>query len=179
MLPPGHIAGGYLVSVALLKYTHNNFTAYQIKELLLIGTFFGFAPDIDFFFSFYRARGLVVSSPKDNHRKFYSHAPILWFLAGAIIFLAASNPFYRYVGLLVWLGSWSHFFLDSIEYGIMWLWPLNSRIYAFKDAGREFEIVQKDFSGFWISFVKRYAKKVSFYLEMLVIVIALITFIKR
>jgi membrane-bound metal-dependent hydrolase YbcI (DUF457 family) len=92
----------------------------------------------------------------------------------------APNVYWHYVGLLLWLGSWSHFILDSIQYGIMWLWPFSNRTYAFKD--REVDYVNntgKDsFISYWWSFVKAYSQTLSCYLELLIIITAIIIYFK-
>ncbi len=178
MLPPGHISAGFLTAQALLKIIHPNLTSIELNQLLWWGMFFGFAPDLDTFVAFAKARAFIFLNKKDtNHRKFYSHAPVLWLIAGIGIMLLAPTLYWKIVGLLLWLGSWSHFFLDSIQYGIMWLWPLSDKIYAFKDREIEMEIKDPTFFGYWWTFVKKYSKMLSFYLELIIIISAVIIYI--
>ena len=178
MLPPGHIAAGYLTTYALLKVTHQNFSPEQTTQLLWWGALFGFLPDIDSFVAFAREKAFMVKNQKNNHRKQFTHAPLLWFIFGMIVVLLAPNSYWRYVGLLLWLASWSHFLLDSIQYGIMWLWPFSNRIFALRDRERDFQIQDNSFFGYWSTFVKAYANTVSFYLEVLIILIALVIYFK-
>ncbi len=181
MLPPGHIAAGYLTTYALLKLTHPLLSFEQSQLLLSLGAFFAFAPDLDTFMAFAKAKSFVLIGSKYSHRKFFSHAPLVWLMFGVTIILLTKSTFGTYLGLTVWLGSWSHFVLDSLQHGIMWLWPFNRKLFALKD--REFsikELVKKtSFFGYWTAFLKLYATelKFSFYLEVLIIISALIVLI--
>src|SRR5258707_1017416 len=128
MLPPGHIAAGYLTAKVLLHFSHEGLTQVQQTRLVWWAIFFGFAPDLDMFLSFFKEKALVVKNVnKNNHRRFYSHAPVLWLITGLMIYIFASTPYFKIFGLLLWLGAWSHFILDSIDYGIMWLWPFSKQ----------------------------------------------------
>jgi hypothetical protein len=49
MLPPGHIAAGYLTALAAIKIFKPDFDQQQINQLLVLGMFWGFAPDLDVF----------------------------------------------------------------------------------------------------------------------------------
>jgi hypothetical protein len=180
MLPPGHIAAGYLTAEALLHFTHPNLTAHQQNGLLLWGMLFGFIPDIDTFIAFARERAWFVKNQDNNHRKFITHAPIIWLAMGLIVMAVAPNEYWKYVGLLLWLGSWSHFLLDSIQYGIMWLWPFSNRIYAFKDREKDYvnNAGKDSFISYWWSFVKAYSQTLSCYLELLIIIVAIIIYFK-
>jgi len=176
MLPPGHIAGGYLAATALLKLTHSHFTLEQIHSLLALGAFFGFAPDLDYFYAFAKIGRFTNPNHKVNHRHFFTHAPLVWLAVGLSIYFIAADPFIKYIGLVVWLGSWSHFVLDSIEFGVQWLWPFTPRLFGLKDVGQAEKIPDKEFMGFWTKFVKYYFTRVSFYLEIIVIIIGILTF---
>jgi len=175
MLPPGHIAAGYLTAKALLKIIHPQITAAQQNHLLAWGMFFGFAPDLDTFYTFFKVKAFTGSTQeKNNHRHFLSHAPVLWLIAGLLIYFLAPSEYIKLIGLLVWLGSWSHFLLDSIEYGIMWLWPFSKKQYALKRIN--IVVGRKQFWGYWIDFLKVYTTRYSFYLEIIVILTAIIVY---
>jgi len=181
MLPPGHIAAGYLTAKALLHFTHSSLPTVQQNQLLLWGMLFGFIPDIDTFIAFAREKAWFVKNQDNNHRKFITHAPVIWLAMGLIVVAVAPNVYWKDVGLLLWLGSWSHFILDSIQYGIMWLWPFSNRIYAFKDRETQYikvDTLKNSFFGFWFGFVKSYSKSLTFYLEILIIISAVIIYIK-
>lgn len=179
MLPTGHIAAGYLTAYELLQHTHFQFTPQQKNQLLLWGMFFGFAPDIDVFYVFLKTKSLLVSGDTDVvHRKFFWHAPIVWLSAGLLIYFIAPSGYTKFLGLLLWLCSWSHFLLDSIEYGIMWLWPFNHKVYALKNRESRFVITEKNWIKHSWQFLKLYSRRISFYLEMIVILTALIIYFK-
>ena len=176
MLPPGHIAAGFLAAKVLLHYSHQNFTSHQITQLLWWGAFFGFSPDLDVFYFFIRNKTLLVAgkeSSNDSHRSYISHAPILWLVAGLLIYFLAATPYVKFIGLLLWLGSWSHFLLDSIEYGIMWLWPLSNRIYALKNREVKAVVEEKGFVAHIWGFLKLYSVRVTFYVEILILGLAI------
>lgn len=171
MLPPGHIAGGFLAAEALIKIAKPNLPLAQLHQLLYWGMFFGFAPDLDMFWEFLQEKAFIIKDLKNhNHRKLLSHAPLLWLIAGLLIYFFATNEYIKCVGLLVWLGSWSHFILDSIEYGIMWLWPFSKKIYAFKDPELVLPNTETGFFKYWWTSVKLYTKFISFYLEIVVLI---------
>lgn len=180
MLPPGHVAAGFVTAEALLKATHANFTPVQTLQLLWWGAFFGFAPDLDSFVAFAIVKGWWYKPGTDStiHRSLYSHIPIFWLVAGIIAFLAAPDVYWKYVAALLVLGSWSHFLLDSIDYGIMWLWPFNKEHWALRNRGIKKQIQAQGFFSYWFTLVKFYCRSWTFYCEIVIIVIALIIFVK-
>jgi len=178
MLPPGHLAGGFLTAEALLKITRPDLSSVQISQLLCWGLFFSFAPDLDTFFGFIREQAWFVKDQRNNHRKFISHAPLLWLTVGLLIYISSLDVYWKLVGLLLWLCSWSHFLLDSIEYGIMWLWPFSKKIYALKNPERDFNNPETSFWKYWWHFVKAYARTLTFYCEIGIILTALIIYFK-
>jgi membrane-bound metal-dependent hydrolase YbcI (DUF457 family) len=175
MLPPGHIAAGFLTAKALLHFSHGYLSASQQTHLLWWGMFFSFAPDLDNFVAFAKIHSWWYKPGMDNtiHRRFYSHLPILWLIAGLLIYFFSQSPYFKMFGLLLWLCSWSHFVLDSIEYGIMWLWPLNKEKWALKDRGVEKNISGKGFFSYWINYLKFYATRWTFYTEIIILMLAL------
>jgi len=181
MLPTGHVAAGFLTAYAVIKIAKPDLDPGQINQLLLVGTFFGFAPDLDEFWFFLKNRNWLVAPVKviKYHRHFWSHAPVVWLLAGMLVIVIAQNIWWQLVGLILWLAAWSHFVLDSIEYGIMWLWPASGKLYALKGAGRKpFITEEKNFFKHSFLFLKFYTTRVSFYLEVLIIILFLIVFFK-
>ena len=99
MLPPGHIAAGFLTAEVLLKFVHPNLTPAEYNQLIWWGMFFSFAPDLDSFVSFAREKAFIILDPeKNNHRKYLSHAPILWAVAGLLIYFLAPSTYIKYIG---------------------------------------------------------------------------------
>jgi membrane-bound metal-dependent hydrolase YbcI (DUF457 family) len=94
-------------------------------------------------------------------------------LAGLGIYFFSRSPYFKIFGLILWLCSWSHFVLDSIEYGIMWLWPFNKQKWALKDRGVEKDIAGKGFFSYWANYLKFYATRWTFYAEIIIIISAL------
>ncbi len=183
MLPLGHIAAGYLVSHTLLATTHPPLTLSDQQYLIWWGVFFGFAPDLDTFFIFKRTKRFIGSDEID-HRKFYSHAPVIWLIAGLAVFLIAvlvGSLFFKYLGILIWLCSWTHFVLDSIQQGIMWLWPWRKSKFALGKKDIKEGIISQKFLAYWINFLKFYITKMklSFYLELLTVTIGFLVLINK
>jgi LexA-binding, inner membrane-associated putative hydrolase len=176
VLPPGHLAGGYLAAYGLLKLAHPALDPSQTNTLLFLGALFGFAPDLDTFIAFVRSKAWVIEKGGVNHRTFVTHAPLLWLAIGLAIFLLGHDPFTKMVGMVIWLGSWSHFALDSLQYGIMWLWPFSNEVYALADREIRTNIPDHSFWGYWTKFLLWYAHRLSFYLEILVVLSALFIF---
>ena len=179
MLPFGHIAVGYLATQVLLRLTGANFSAHETSQLLLIGTTIGFIPDLDMFYTFAKVKKFFITDiDKDDHRKYLSHIPLVWLALGFIIYFFGTNPFTKYVGLLLWLCSWSHFIFDSLGHGIMWLWPFSTRLIALDNRKFEEDKYPRNFFGYWLSFIDEYITKASmiFALEILFVLTALATF---
>src|SRR5687767_1259299 len=180
MLPPGHIAAGYLAATALLQIAQPDFNPHQINLLVGLGAFFGFAPDLDVFVAFARAKRFTVPDQSHNHRYFWSHSPLPWLIPSLAIYFLAADPFLKYAGLMIWAGSWSHFVLDSGSFGIMWLWPLSKKHFALGQP--EYDLMGTDgsakFFSYWIIFLRNWFKvyKLSLSLELNLIVAALIVF---
>jgi hypothetical protein len=178
MLPPGHIAAGYLTSKVVISSLHYSLTSHQVKVLALLGTFIAFAPDLDFFYAFAKSKSFTIENDVVIHRKFLSHVPLVWLLAGLAVFFLAASPFYKALGLLIWLCSWSHFILDS-EWGIMWLWPFKKRFYPFSEEYYQEKYAfdnnpkEKTFFKYWWALVKSYYMSKSGILEIITILIAL------
>jgi membrane-bound metal-dependent hydrolase YbcI (DUF457 family) len=175
MLPTGHIAGGYLTGYALLKIAKPSLSPQELNQLLYWAMFFAFSPDIDVFWFFFKKKALLVSPPTDkNHRQFISHTPLPWLVAGLLIYFFAPFVYIKYIGLLFWLGSWSHLLLDSIDYGIMWLWPFSNKVYGLTNGEKRFVIEEKGFFAHNIKFLKLYSRQLTFYCEIVIILIAIL-----
>jgi membrane-bound metal-dependent hydrolase YbcI (DUF457 family) len=132
MLTPGHIAAGYLISFLFLKATHAESVlgSDATNTLLLVGTLMGTAPDIDFLPFFLKHRSLKLQQ-KDSHRDYVTHTPFLWLCVAILVYIFfGMTAFSAYLGFIVWLGTWSHFLADSIEYGISWLRPFSQKRFA-------------------------------------------------
>ena len=174
MILPGHLAAGYITTRILLAVKHAGFDPAQTNALLLFGTFAGDFPDIDIAYHMLKYK-TISSSNLSIHRTYFTHAPIIWLVLGLIIFFANSSPFYQAIGLLIWLGPWSHFLGDSIEEGVMWLWPLSTRRFAVSSR-KESPITQPN--SFWSHLFKTYGRKATCYVEIVLVVIAILLFFR-
>lgn len=170
MLPPGHLAGGFLAGkLASIWVPELNQPTY-----LILTTLFGAFPDLDFFLVFYK-KGKFIADDKINHHDFPSHAPLLYvaiFVIWIVLF-----PHTKLIAIAFILGTLSHFVLDTITTeGIWWLYPFSKKKFSLI---RDPKISQHDdkFLDFWIYFVKQYSKLPSFKLEAATVVIAILTFI--
>ena|SRR6185503_15460309 len=176
MLPPGHFAAGYLTAKAVLHFSHQAFTSSQQSSLILWGTIFGAIPDVDMAYSFFRERGYaLIGDEKPNHRRYITHAPVLWFILSLGIYFLSADVYHKYIGLMLLFGTLSHFILDSFDYGIMWLWPLNKKVFSFRNTGKDLTVVHE--SGnivvYFCRFLNQYRRWLTFYLEVLIIISAL------
>ena len=136
MIFPGHIAAGFLTTYSVVSFfpgLHAPVGGTELAALFAAGTLLGDAPDIDVLFYFLKKK---TTSPDklSAHRTYITHAPVVWLLLGLSIFFLSSafglGSFWCILGLLVWLCPWSHFLCDSIDYGVMWLWPISKKQFA-------------------------------------------------
>jgi membrane-bound metal-dependent hydrolase YbcI (DUF457 family) len=179
MLPPGHVAASFLSSYAFLKIAYPGLEPSQTDFLLALGAFFGFAPDLDMFFAFAKEKAFVIrDEEKNSHRKFYTHIPFLWLILALAVYCFSKTEIEKLTGAMIFIGSFSHFLIDSVEHGIMWLWPFSKKVFALKDAGRHYKIEEKNFVAHWLKMLKIYSRSISFYLEIVIIIFALITLFK-
>ncbi len=177
MLPPGHIAAGALLGYGV-SFLFPNLSPEIRNQLPLLGAFWGFVPDLDEFWIFLKNKNfLVVNNPQRNHRKYFSHAPFLWVYVAVLVFLSFPTENGKIQAMMILGGSWTHFFLDSFDYGIMWLWPFSEKLYSFRTPGREFVITEKKFLRHTGEFLKLYSKTFTFYMEIFILFIALIIYI--
>lgn len=174
MLPPGHVAAGYLTALLAVKVFKPEISSDQLNCVYWWGMFWAFSPDLDAFWAFFRSKSLKLGP---EHRQFYSHRPLIWMFVGILLYLFVENSFWKFNIILLIFGSLSHFILDSIEYGVPWLWPINSKLFALINPGKtRFVNKEKSFIGYWLSFVKYYTTRPTFYLEIIIIILALVVF---
>ena len=134
MVLPGHLAGGYLAARGLLAVFHPALPPIEIDSLLIIGTLAGELPDINLIRLYFNYK-LERPNRVNNHRVYVTHAPLFWLVISLLIVAGgylAGSLFTEWIGWLVLAGSWSHLLLDSIEDGVMWLWPYSKKCFAMK-----------------------------------------------
>ena len=179
MLPFGHLAAGYLVSDAILAAAKPALAPPQLRSLLLWGVFFSFAPDLDFFYAFAKKRSLTITGTDVNHRDYWTHRPMLWLGASLLFAAFAASPYWRWFGVMMLAGSWSHFLLDSIRTGVRWLWPFSRRFFALQAPGAIEANPVKGFFRHWLNMIRMYKEKapLAFYLEIALVAAAIIKYL--
>jgi hypothetical protein len=180
MLPTGHFAAGYLTTRLTIASLIATFPQGSEPKFWAIGLIASVLPDLDEFIVFYKVKRFTGDN-KVVHRKFISHAPLLHLAIGSVALLVSTvlgSQDWQLYSILYVVGTWTHFVFDSFGYGILWLWPFTNRLYSVRARERNFEISEKRFLQHWLQFLKKYSQDLVFYLEILVIVIALITFFK-
>lgn len=176
MLPPGHIAAGYLLVKSIITANQPLLNADEQVWLAILGGFFGFAPDLDMFYGFIKERGFYQTGIKFNHREFITHTPIIWLGLSIIIALVGHTLFWYYAALAILIGSFSHLILDSTFFGIRWLYPFSNKFYALKQSGKMEPNLVKDFFNHWFNLVKMYyhTAPVTFLVEIMLVLTTLI-----
>jgi membrane-bound metal-dependent hydrolase YbcI (DUF457 family) len=174
MLPTGHIAGGYLLTKGVLQKFFAKLNDQEIERLSYWGAFFGFLPDIDTFYSFYRSGGLTVDHAVTNHRMYFTHTPFFWVIPALLIITLAKKPYQKAFGVALWIGTWSHLLLDSIEYGLRWLWPFSNERFAIIQTIPAESSKINNFFEYWFGFLGMYRHSITFYLEIVIIIAALV-----
>lgn len=180
MLPPGHAAAGFLLAHAAIQLSGVQYSQTYTNDLLLLGAFSGFAPDLDMFWAFAKAKGFSFGKKDVNHRGSVLHTPLFWIGLGLFVGLAAPGTFGILAGFIIAIGALSHLFLDSFKMGIRWLWPFSNKYYAFLYAGEHEHYQSKTpgFFNFWIGFLKTYATekayRPTFILEIIILASAVI-----
>ena len=182
MVLPGHIAGGYLATTLLLTLSHGTLTPDDMRAVLILGTLSGELPDIDLVF-FYITQRFSTTHSKNNHRDYITHLPIVWLGISSLIMLggyASGSAFLEYSGAALLCGSWSHFILDSIEFGIMWLWPYSRQRHALMHSIDPGITRYKNGTPFyyWEFVTRHYFKRTTFFVELIISIVALLVYMR-
>jgi hypothetical protein len=170
MLPPGHVAGGYLTA----KLVSLIFPVFVNPLFFILTSIFALIPDLDMFIAFYKNKRLTIKENEVSHRKFITHAPLLYL--GIYLLWIFLFPDFNLAAHAFILGTWSHFILDSFssrEYGIKWLYPFFHKPYSF-NLDTDIVINESDFLKYWFKFFIAYTKLFSFKLEIVLILIAIV-----
>jgi hypothetical protein len=178
MVLPGHLAAGYLITKGLLDLAPGVFSPTQTTVLLIIGTLFGDGPDIDLIWFYFANK--YWHKDKKSHRDYFTHKPIVWLSLSIAVFLvglAVSSTIVQFLALVILASSCGHFIIDTIEGGVRWLWPFSSKkfeLIKIVDADPLPGMIRGTFPHYLYVLRFVYIKRVSFYLEILVTLIALV-----
>lgn len=121
MLPPTHLATGFLISQAAEPYLKKN-TKNPILWQRMIW-FFSVFPDIDLLWAW------------ENHRFSLLHFPLFWTVLCLVLAIwgrQTKTKTLQFFALAMFLGTISHLILDSIGVfeGIYWLYPFGVTKYS-------------------------------------------------
>jgi membrane-bound metal-dependent hydrolase YbcI (DUF457 family) len=170
MLPPGHLAGGFLAG----KLASLWIPQLNQSEYLVMATLFGILPDLDFFLVFYK-KGKFIADDKIDHHDFPSHAPLLYIAVFVLWILLFPNSEFAAVAFI--LGTLSHFVIDTFTTeGILWLYPFSGKKFRLNHDPK-IPHPNLQFIAFWKDFLKQYIKLNSFKLEAAITIVAILTLI--
>jgi len=185
MVLPGHLAGGYIVTTAILKFIPGteNFSNNEILLLYIIGILSGEIPDIDLLFFYFSKK--INNSKKATHREFYTHLPLFWLIISALIIIFGyilDSSFVILIAIILLGGTFSHLVFDSIEYGIRWLGPFSKKHFSLLKVKENFINDKKNVSVgsipyYWNYIKNSYIKSKTIYFEIIVVIIAIIIYI--
>lgn len=124
----GHIPVGYFVTRHLLKKMR-----LPISKLWLgLGIVAAVFPDLDYIYWFFS------NSQSDTHRGYITSYP-LFYLAilsfTLIIYGCYRRTWLKFGMIIVSINILSHFILDTVFYGIKWLYPLSDRYFGLYNVG--------------------------------------------
>lgn len=180
MVLPGHLGGGFLIAKAILSFFHSTLSNTQSGVLIVIGTLAGELPDIDLIRYYFEQK---KKHPQiEHHRLYITHAPLFWLFVCIVISCIGyllSSIFIIALGLLILFGTWAHFLLDSIDFGVMWLWPFSDKFYAIikKNTERENHTKKMGTIETWFTFITgAYLQTWSFWIEIFVTVLAVFVY---
>jgi|SRR5581483_6112124 len=177
MVAPGHFAGGYLLTKTVLYAWHLSLTPHQYDVAMAVGLICSNAPDLDLFY-FFKKRNSALLAEDESHRDLASHAPIIWLIIGALVYLSSSTDYGRAIAVALVAGSWSHFILDSIEYGIMWLWPFHKKRFALRQVKQKEPVEKNIWKFYWRLLWEVYVHNWTFWLEITLVATALIVYFR-
>ena len=180
MVLPGHLAGGYLVTKALLVILHPVFSVWQMRAIYVVGIIASELPDVDIGVLFVDHL-FSRKCDKASHREYITHAPFFWLLISLTIVLVGyifSDIFVQFVGWALLAGTFTHFILDSLEYGIAWLRPFSARRFFLREIAEEKSSkTQGSLGYYWELICNYYIHNWTFYLEIAITVVAICIFI--
>lgn len=179
MVLPGHIAGGFIATNIVLSLINHNLSLSQVQLMYILGSLSGEIPDIDLLLFYFKKNKKTDST----HREYITHAPLFWLIIAIVISFVGitigSDPIFI-SGIVLLAGTWSHFILDSIEYGISWLWPFSKKRLSLvkKEIDNNYDYGKKigSITYYWEYIKREYLKTISFYAEIAVVIIAIFIF---
>lgn len=181
MLPVGHIAAGYLTTKLAINSLIKYFPQADQPRFWVVGIIAAAIIDFDTFYAFFKIGKPISSTTEINHRRFFTHTPFLHlaigFCAFTIGWITKSSDLQIYA-ILYSVGMLNHFVLDSLDYGIMLLWPFSRKIYALKNREQDLSLAIESSLQYWTQYLKKYRYRLTFYVEVIIIALGLLTYFK-
>lgn len=119
--PAGFLAAYFTRKIWVTPRYGPGLTQKQTYLLYFLGAFFGIFPDIDGLY-FYLVNATL------SHREYFTHSFIFYFLVWLILYFIArllKNNFLKAFSFVFFFAVLSHLLLDSLSYGVMWLYPFS------------------------------------------------------
>ena len=174
MVLPGHLAGGYLATSLLLGIAKPGLSVGQLEALFLIGTLAGDLPDIDIMRFHFEEKNRKANMVR-SHREYFTHGPLFWIATCALVSLIGylfGSTFTIYLGFILIASTLSHLILDSIDDGVMWLWPFSKRRFGIFKSKEVLVNGPHSISYYWKFITNEYPRCWSFYGEVLATLVA-------
>jgi len=114
----GHIPVAYFTTYYVMK---KNNLLWQWQWLAL-GIFSAVLPDLDFFYQIF-TNELYLS-----HRYLITHLPFFYLIALVILIIISCfyrKKWFKYAIIIVFVNIFVHLLVDTMFYGIRWLWPFS------------------------------------------------------
>jgi inner membrane protein len=114
-----HAPAGFLAAYLTRKIWSQKLSNSQINLLYLLGTIFGIFPDIDAIY-YYLFSAIL------RHREFFTHSLIFYLIVWLVVYLVwriTKKEFLKASSFVFLFASLLHLLLDSLGYGVMWLYP--------------------------------------------------------
>ena len=179
MVLPGHLAAGYLVTKLFISAFEPTLTGSETITLYIVGILAGILPDIDI--AYHIIQYLNKSHRiKNSHREYITHTPIFWLIISVVLTAVGyliNLDLIKYLGCVILLGTWSHLVLDSLESGVMWLWPVSHYRFALKHSLNNQNPKNAGSIKYYLDLLGHlYDNRQTFYAEILITLIALFVF---
>ncbi|MCP4429323.1 MAG: metal-dependent hydrolase [Chloroflexi bacterium] len=170
MLPPGHVAGGYIAGTIVAFVTKSKTENY--KDIQALGVLGGLLPDLDLVI-YHSLRNRFNLSSNIEHHTWPTHTFPFYLIQGSLIAALAivnKRPKLATYAVTLMVGNFTHLIQDMFGSGdgIMIFFPFSKRMFGVRllDAhGKEWR--------------KRYTKDPIFLVELTLIIIAFIIAIRK
>ena len=170
MLPLGHAAGGYIIGTIAATLTKSDSKNREVFQL--VGLFGGLLPDLDLVL-YHSLRKRFNLPAQIEHHTWFTHTFPFYVVLGSFLAFGATitrQPNWLKLIITMIAGSCIHLVQDMFGSGdgIMMLYPFSKRMFGI----RLLNVHGKEWR-------KRYTSDPIFSLELLLIIIALVTLLKR